>query len=249
MKKFQKLTSPMMLDFYSIYEQNGEKMIHVLGYSYESDCYWASVEICGFDMPLSEFIKGVHGESEDYINCIYMECKQYEDDIKDPQEFLDKVINTYFDGQPADYYLQFEEVTEDTPCGNYVNVSFERYSVFYKDGDEANDNYLTKNEALCLAHDLDRDGHDVMVCKLIGEEWETVYRSWDKPAEGMKLRITFRAEITLEGTTRQEIISKFQKMNLFSDEARNAQAEADEVVYCERVDGDNYEVVDFEEFM
>lgn len=248
MKKFKKLTSPIMLDFYSIYEQNGVKTIHVHGYSYESDCYWGDVELCGFEVPLAEFVKSLHDNPE-YVNETYMECKQYEDDFTDENEFLEKVIHSYFDGKPADYYLQFEDITEDTPCGCYVHISHINYSVFYDNGDEANDNYLTKDEAYELASKLEAEDYDVMVCKLIGEDWEEEYLSWDKPAEGMKLRITFRAELVLEGTTRREIIGKFQEMNLFSDEARKAQAECDEMVYCERIDEGNYEEVDFKNFL
>jgi len=31
------------------------------------------------------------------------------------------VINGYFNGDGADGYLHFEELTEDAPCGNYIN--------------------------------------------------------------------------------------------------------------------------------
>ena len=32
-------------------------------------------------------------------------------------------INHCFDGKPADYLLRFEDVTIDTPCGNYAHPS------------------------------------------------------------------------------------------------------------------------------
>lgn len=47
----------------------------------------------------------------------------------------------------------------------------EKYSVFYKDGDEANDSYLSRDDAMKLAHNLESDGYEVIVCRLDGDYW------------------------------------------------------------------------------
>ena len=53
----------------------------------------------------------------------------------------------------------------------------ERYSVFYKYGDEANDNMLTKEQAMKLAHNLEDDGYDVIVAELVNGEFVTIYET------------------------------------------------------------------------
>ena len=51
------------------------------------------------------------------------------------------------------------------------------YSVFYKDGDEANDYYLSKRDALELAMNLEDNGYEVIVAKNLGNDWETIYET------------------------------------------------------------------------
>lgn len=130
MEKFEKVTKPLELDFYSISEVDGIKVIHIFGYSYKSDSmefvskqnpdgvYWANMECCWFIEPLEEFIQNLRADYN-YVNDAYCEVKQYQSDNNDEQ--MVNIINHYFDGKPADAYLAFEEITMDTPCGNYVN--------------------------------------------------------------------------------------------------------------------------------
>lgn len=113
--------SPSMMDFFTIYEVDGVKFIHVLGYLYESDTYWANMECVGFNMPLAEFIKGTqerNAEGESFMDEVYQECEQYQDDCTAEQ--VVKIINTYFDGKPADYFCPVLKLTEESPCSNYV---------------------------------------------------------------------------------------------------------------------------------
>lgn len=129
MEKFEKVTKPLELDFYSISEVDGIKVIHIFGYSYKSDSmefvskqnpdgvYWANMECCWFIEPLEEFIQNLRADYN-YVNDSYCEVKQYQSDNNDEQ--MVNIINHYFDGKPADFYLSFEEITMDTPCGNYV---------------------------------------------------------------------------------------------------------------------------------
>ena len=118
MEKFNKLTAPKEFDFYQIYKQDGIKHIHILGYSYESDDHWADIEACFFEEPLDEFIANLK-DNDNYVNDEYCEVKQYEDDVT--AERMTEIINTYFDGEPAEYVCKFNELTKDSPCGTYVN--------------------------------------------------------------------------------------------------------------------------------
>ena len=129
MLPFIPLTAPEELDFFSIFEDMGVKFIHIFGYSYKSDSneyvsednpdgiYWANMECCWFTEPLAEFIAHLK-ENENYVDDTYCELNQYQGDLT-PEEMTD-TINHYFDGHGPDAYLTFEEITMDTPCGDYV---------------------------------------------------------------------------------------------------------------------------------
>lgn len=129
---FKPLTAPQELDFYTIFEDQGVKYIHVFGYSYKSDSmeyvseenpdgvYWANMECSWFILPLEELLAGMK-ENEDFIDETYEGLNQYQDDLT-PEEMTD-CINHYFDGHCADAYLYFGELTMDTPCGDYVSYS------------------------------------------------------------------------------------------------------------------------------
>ena len=129
MLPFIPLTTPQELDFFTIYEQDGIKYIHIFGYSYKSDSneyvsesnpdgiYWANMECCWFIEPLADFITNLK-ENENYVDDTYCELNQYQGDLT--AEEMTNTINSYFDGSPADAYLGFEKITMDTPCGNYV---------------------------------------------------------------------------------------------------------------------------------
>ena len=129
MLPFIPITTPQELDFFSIFEDMGVKYIHIFGYSYKSDSneyvtpenpdgiYWANMECSGFIEPLSEFIANIK-ENENYVDDTYCELNQYQGDFT--AEEMTDAINHYFDGHCADAYLGFEEITMDTPCGDYV---------------------------------------------------------------------------------------------------------------------------------
>ena len=121
MKKFTPVTKPVEVEFFSIYTKNdGAKYIHLLGYTYESDDYWANMEACGLELTLAEFIADSqkHENPADYVNELYEQCKQYQGDYT-PEELVD-VINQYYDGHNPDGYLGYSELTLDTPDGNYI---------------------------------------------------------------------------------------------------------------------------------
>jgi len=118
MTKFEPLTSPTMVDFYNIFELDGVKYIHIFGYAYESDVYWANMECSNFIEPLESFIANVKKNNDTYVDEVFEGLSQYQSEHT-ASSILD-VINHYFDGKPADYILPYEEITMDSPCGNYV---------------------------------------------------------------------------------------------------------------------------------
>lgn len=114
MEKFQ---SAKELDFYSIeMNENGNKQIHILGYAYKED-QWKLVDVCWFIESLDDFVKYLH-DGEWSVSEQMSEYKQYIRDCTE-EEIVD-IINHYFDGNGADQILPYEEITIDTPCGNYV---------------------------------------------------------------------------------------------------------------------------------
>lgn len=118
MKKFSKVKSPEELDFYSIYlNEDGEKEIQIHGYTYYGD-HWIFSDIGWFTQRLEDFVNDMK-EDSDYINNCYSEAKQYEEDLSSRR--MVNLINSYFDGEKPDYYLQFSDITMETPCGNYAN--------------------------------------------------------------------------------------------------------------------------------
>ena len=57
------------------------------------------------------------------------------------------------------------------------NKREDRYTVFYKDGDEVNDYMLTYQDAMDCAKETELDGYEVIVCELVGDEYVTVYET------------------------------------------------------------------------
>lgn len=122
MEKFNHVTEPMELEFFSIEDDGrGGKQIHVLGYLYtegedNGDGEWRCVEYTGFIEPLEDFIRH-YAEEDNYVDNTAAELNQYIGDHTD--EEVVEIINNYFDGHPADYLMEYCEVDMDTPCGDY----------------------------------------------------------------------------------------------------------------------------------
>ena len=117
MQPFTLVTEPFEADFYTIGMFDGVKCIHIHGYTYKSDDHWASMECSWFIEPLAEFIQNLRSDYN-YVEDTLEGLKQYEKDMTD-KEMAD-TINRYFDGEAADGYLRYEDLTEDTPCGKYM---------------------------------------------------------------------------------------------------------------------------------
>ena len=121
-KKFNPTNEPMELEFFSIEpDGKGGKEIHILGYIYggagDEGCGdWRLVEYSFFIEPLEEFISH-YNEIDNYVDNTASEEKQYISDQTD--DGVVETINNYFHGNPADFLLDYCNVTMDTPCGNY----------------------------------------------------------------------------------------------------------------------------------
>lgn len=119
MKRFEKVTEPEGLDFFQIFEDgDGVKHIHLLGYCSEQGDAWVNVEATFIIVPLAEFVKNVKKKTLDYTDALYQEANRHRESVS--SEEMTNIINTYFNGCPPDYYLNFRDITEDTPCGKYV---------------------------------------------------------------------------------------------------------------------------------
>lgn len=158
MKKYSKVTSAKELDFFTIESDgNGGLQIHILGYTSLGDD-WKYDEVCFCTVPLAEFVKGV-SESDDYVSILMGECKQYESDCS--EEEICKTINEYFGGSAPSAYVDYDEITEDFPCGNYVCGE-------YSDEDYVKD--LFGNDLFAANVNLYDYGMEVVVSLTDGED-------------------------------------------------------------------------------
>jgi len=123
MRPFIAVTKPIYGDFFSILEMGGVKYIHTFGYIYDNGDVWSLNEVSRFFMPLAYFVKemNTYEDKWDYIDELYEACPQYYDEYP-TEEACTEAINHFFDGKPADSYLSFTDITEDTPCGNYIDL-------------------------------------------------------------------------------------------------------------------------------
>lgn len=105
-------------DIYDIYDQDGEKRIHILGYAYIEDNI-EYVSFCGLDFKPNEFIERYKADPE-FVNDEECGCKQYIEDFdseNELEEFLDM-------DNPSCMLipLSYGNVTMETPCGHYINL-------------------------------------------------------------------------------------------------------------------------------
>lgn len=106
-------------DFYQIEEENGRKLVHIMGYFYHADDGskkpYRCLEYTWFYVPLEEFIEW---DGDDYDDTA-QELKQYIKDMTE-EEAIDAMYH-YFGGiSPTP--LLYQDLTTDTPCGYYVNA-------------------------------------------------------------------------------------------------------------------------------
>lgn len=117
MKKNKKISKPTEMEFYSIEETDGKKVVHVYGYCYDNENTWSLVEYVGHITPVKEFAEQMQ-KDDGFVESKAQTLNQGQDDFSEKE--MTEIINTYFDGKPADYVLPYGEITEDTPVGHYV---------------------------------------------------------------------------------------------------------------------------------
>lgn len=126
----------MDCDLYSIEEDGrGGKEVHVFAYYFTNgesvtdnpDEIFRIVEFSNFDMPVQSFLALVEKNEVDEESSNY---KQYWGDLT--EEACKKSIMHYFNGN-AGSPLLYGDITADTPCGNYINISKEDYDAAFRD--------------------------------------------------------------------------------------------------------------------
>ena len=115
-------------DFYQIEEENGKKLVHIMGYFYHTDDgsgskkQYRCLEYTWFYVPLEEFIEW---DGDDYDDAA-QELKQYIQDMTE-EEAIDAMYH-YFGGiSPTP--LLYQDLTMDTPCGYYVNARLDNEQI------------------------------------------------------------------------------------------------------------------------
>lgn len=123
-------------DFYSVEEDShGNKEVHVSGYFFTNgesvtdnpDEIFRSVEYTGYIVPLAEFLTLIQNDEVDEKASEY---KQYWGDLT-KEAVKDSVLH-YFNGKPGNP-LPYSELSLDTPCGDYINISKEDYDAAFRD--------------------------------------------------------------------------------------------------------------------
>ena len=124
MKKFEPVTEPIEGIYYKVGIYDGVKCIHILG-SIVGEDYpdaWCQDRYNHFVMSLHYFVYHIAEDNElnfmdDYNRLDY---ETAEEELSD--EKMAKIVNHYFDGKAPDAYLNFCELNNDTPCGNYIHM-------------------------------------------------------------------------------------------------------------------------------
>lgn len=111
----------MILDkeFYIVgYDVYGAKTAHFMGYPYEADGNYKSIEYTFVEEPIEEVKKGfIDGSIQDCAD----NHNQYVIDHKSQEEQTKYWVGDNFKG-----HLELSEVTKDTPCGIYCCTSLKK---------------------------------------------------------------------------------------------------------------------------
>lgn len=115
------------IDLYVIEEENGKKYVRPVGYAWSDSVgdedhpmVYALVTMVCDAIPIEEFVENAKPEKNaDYVNMLYQESRQYESHYDSEEELL-LDINTFFNGECADYRLEYKDITIDSPEGFYA---------------------------------------------------------------------------------------------------------------------------------
>lgn len=120
MEKIKPITKPLECDFYTIRMVDNEKCISIKGLIMEDvDGVWICERYPLLIISLKSFL-----ESPDcYEDAAYAAFNEInrEELMCTADKQVVEFSNTFFDGETANAYLNYSELTMDTPCGNYVS--------------------------------------------------------------------------------------------------------------------------------
>jgi hypothetical protein len=127
LKRYEPLTKFDDIDLYVIEVENGKKYVRPVGYAWsdavgdeDKPMVYALVTMVCAAIPIEEFVENIKPEkSADYVNMLYQEAKQYEYRYDTEEELLHD-INTFFNGECAEYQLEYKDITIDSPEGFYA---------------------------------------------------------------------------------------------------------------------------------
>lgn len=116
-----KFTEPHDGDFFSITEDSeGNKYVEILGFNWFDDGRWHFTETRHCGIPIAEFIENYKEFGMDYVeNKIMARSRQTQYDLSKREALVDYTKKA-FNGQPPVAYLSYDEITPNTPCGNYA---------------------------------------------------------------------------------------------------------------------------------
>ena len=96
------------------YESDGgKKSITIVGYCYHNERGYQHVYCSGCYLDIDD----VRKNGRDAVDDALMACKQYQYDMDE------KEVGDYYDGIPE---LAMTDVTEETPCGWYIDPTFKQ---------------------------------------------------------------------------------------------------------------------------
>ena len=118
-KPFERTIEPFEGDFFSIEEdENGRKQIHIDGSNWKSDDEWRHSEYVFLIVPLDEFIPNVAARGIEYVDELFEGAKTGILEHTGPE--IIQMMNHYFNGERPDGFLDYCDISMDTPVGNYA---------------------------------------------------------------------------------------------------------------------------------
>lgn len=117
-KPLDQTSEPSESNFFSIEENAEGKQIHIFG-NLCKDEDWKHTEYVFLIVPLKEFTDNLKTK-KNYLNDLFAKAKQGINGIN--EKAATQLFQNYFDGKAPDGVIAFEDITEDTPAGNYLSL-------------------------------------------------------------------------------------------------------------------------------
>lgn len=111
--------TPFEGDFFSIEEdENGRKQIHIDGSNWKSDDEWRHSEYVFLIVPLDEFVSNFAARGIEYVDELFEGAKT--GILEHTSSEIVQMMNHYFNGERPDGFLDYCNISLDTPVGNYA---------------------------------------------------------------------------------------------------------------------------------